>query len=287
MILTHKDTQTAGLIQFIYDEPNLRGVSYEGTNKTLLTIVWNRGEAQQVIVDDEMIRLGKHEVIVFNTNQTFSFEQPESIVAWRFNRDFYCIIDHDQEVSCVGLLFYGHKSVPQITLDQEDQRRLELLFNVFLDEYGEEEDNLKTEMLRVILKRLIVKLTRSYKKQTQLEGLLDGEMNIVRQFNLMVEKHYKQYHQVQDYADLLHKSSKTISNIFSKYSNQSPLEVIHHRILVEAKRLLIYTDKTAKEIAYELGFSDIPNFSRFFKKNLQLSPSHYREEHKKSLAGKY
>lgn len=286
MILTHTDAQTGGLIQFIYEEENLKGISYNGNDKTLLTIIWNRGAAQEVTVDDEVIDLNHHEAIVFNTNQTFSFQDPTSVVAWRFNRDFYCIIDHDQEVSCVGLLFYGHKSIPRISLDKEDQRRLELLFNVFLDEYSEEDDNLKTEMLRVILKRLIVKLTRSYKRQTQLEDLQDGEMNIVRQFNLMVEKNYKEYHQVQDYADLLHKSSKTISNIFSKYSKQSPLEVIHHRILVEAKRLLIYTDKTAKEIAYELGFSDIPNFSRFFKKNLQLSPLQYREEHKKTLVGK-
>lgn len=282
MILTHTDSQTGGLIQFLYDEGDFHEVSYDGNNNTLLTIVWNRGDAQQVNVDDFSVTLGAHEVIVFNTNQTFSFQKPESVVAWRFNRDFYCIIDHDQEVSCVGLLFYGHKEVPKIKLDSEDQRRLGLLFNVFVDEYGEEEDNLKTEMLRVILKRLIVKLTRSYKRQTQVEDMQEGDINVVRQFNLMVEKNYKKYHQVQDYADLLHKSSKTISNIFSKYSNQSPLEIIHQRLLVEAKRLLIYTDKTAKEIAYDLGFSDIPNFSRFFKKNLQLSPSQYREEYRRA-----
>jgi len=287
MILIHKDTHTQGMIQLVYSEKELEGVPFQGKNTSLLTIVWNRGEGQEVIVDNEWIHLGKQEMMVFNTNQNFSFSTPQSIVAWRFNRDFYCIIDHDQEVSCVGLLFYGHRKVPQIKLDAEDQRRLELLFNVFIDEYGEEEDNLKTEMLRVILKRLIVKLTRSYKRQTQLDSIPEGDMNVVRQFNLMVEKNYKQYHQVQEYANLLHKSAKTISNIFSKYSNQTPLEIIHDRILVEAKRLLIYTDKTAKEVAYELGFSDFPNFSRFFKKNLQSSPSQYREEHKKSVIGKH
>ncbi|MEM6737037.1 MAG: helix-turn-helix domain-containing protein [Bacteroidota bacterium] len=285
MVLAHTDLKTGGIILFIYDEKQFNGSSFD-KDKDLLTIVWNIGETQNVLVDDGDFFLKKHQIVVFNTNQSFSFQHPENIVAWRFNRDFYCIIDHDYEVSCVGILFFGNREVPQIQLDTRDQKKLELLFNVFVDEFEEAEDNLKTEMLRVVLKRLIVKLTRTYKKQVQFSDFGEGEIEIIRQFNLMVEQNFKQYHQVQDYADLMHKSSKTISNLFTKRSNQSPLEVIHKRILLEAKRLLIYTDKTAKEIAHELGFSDIPNFSRFFKKNTGFSPSQYRYEHKKRLTGK-
>ncbi|MEM0941746.1 MAG: AraC family transcriptional regulator [Bacteroidota bacterium] len=285
MVLTHTDSKTGGKISFIYDEKKFKGGSFD-KDKDLLTIVWNTGETRGVLVDDADLSIKKHQVAVFNTNQSFSFQHPEDIVAWRFNRDFYCIIDHDYEVSCVGILFFGNREIPQIQLDTRDQQKLELLFNVFIDEFEEEEDNLKTEMLRVVLKRLIVHLTRTYKKQAQFSAVGEGEIEIIRQFNLMVEQNFKQYHQVQDYADLMHKSSKTISNLFTKFSNQSPLEVIHNRVLLEAKRLLIYTDKTAKEIAHELGFSDIPNFSRFFKKNTGFSPSQYRYTHKKRLTGK-
>ena len=286
MVFEHKDDRSEGIIRLITNEPAFSSASFHKENDTLLTIAWNKGKSQDISVDDEVISIKNDEVVVFNANQTFSFDHPEGIVAWQFNREFYCIIDHDEEVSCVGLLFYGHRSIPTILLDTEDKRKLDLLLQVFEDEYDEEADNLKTEMLRVILKRLIVKLTRTYKKQTSLDHLEDGDMNVIRRYNLLVEKNFKKLHQVQDYADLLYKSPKTISNLFSKYSEQSPLEVIHHRIMLEAKRLLLYTDKTAKEIAYELGFQDIPNFSRFYKKNAQQSPSQYRSEYKKKLIGK-
>lgn len=283
MILNHTDTQTGGTIQFIFDEQIINAQSFREEDKGLLTILWNRGKEQIIAVDDLQLGIGNDEIAIFNTNQTFAIPNPQEVVAWRFNRDFYCIIDHDAEVSCVGLLFYGHKTAPTIALNSEDLKSLELLVEVFKDEYGEPEDNLKTEMLRVILKRLIVKLTRIYKKQTELAALPENEMDLIRNFNLLVETHFKEYHQVQDYANIIHKSPKTISNVFSKYSEKSPLEVIHERVILEAKRLLIYTDRSAKEIAFELGFSDIPNFSRFFKKNLSISPSQFRSAHKTNI----
>ena len=54
--------------------------------------------------------------------------------------------------------------------------------------------------------------------------------------------------------------------------------MIHERIIIEAKRELYLTNKTVKEIAYELGFSDEFYFSRFFKNNTEVSPQLYREK---------
>lgn len=285
MTLTHSDERTNGNIQLTYEAETFSNVFIPKKQSTL-TIVWNRGQAQQLTVDTESITLDSQEIVVFTANQTFNFERPEDLVAWQFNREFYCIIDHDHEVSCAGLLFYGKNGIPIIKLSEGGQRKLKVLFEVFLDEFEEEDDNLKTEMLRIILKRLIVKLTRSYKVQNSMSDMDGNEIDIVRQFNLLVEDNFRKFHQVQDYADLIHKSSKTISNLFSKYSDKSPLQTIHERVLLEAKRLLLYTDKTTKEIAYEIGFQDIPNFSRFFKKHTQFAPSKYRDEQQNSSIGK-
>ena len=84
-------------------------------------------------------------------------------------------------------------------------------------------------------------------------------------------------HQVQDYANLLFKSPKTLSNIFSKYSDRSPLQLIKDRIILEAKRLLMYTEMSSKEIAFELGFDDPASFSRFFKNAVKESPSAFKK----------
>ncbi|NQZ75760.1 MAG: helix-turn-helix domain-containing protein [Ekhidna sp.] len=280
MILNHSAPHINGIMRLVYEEDKFERNPFIDSHESVLTIAWNRGSEQTVVIDGEELCLPANYVVVLEASQSFSFGNPQSIVALQFNRDFYCIVDHDHEVSCSGLLFYGNRKIPTICLNEKEQKSHGLLFEVFVDEFGQEDDNLKTEMLRILLKRLIVKLTRSFKGQSGLKSMDNRDLDVIRQFNLLVDLHFRKYHQVQDYSDLINKSPKTISNLFSKYSDKSPLETIHARILMEAKRLLIYTDKTTKEIAYEIGFQDIPSFSRFFKKRLQLAPSKYRESQK-------
>lgn len=277
MIHSYTDPVSDGVIRLILDDANLQRTIRKGPETNTLLIAWNRGKTQRVQLDDTIVTLQKEDVMVINNHQPFRFERSEDIIAWEFNREFYCIIDHDAEVSCAGLLFYNHQEAPVISLDDTNKERLELLVKVFEDEYMEEADNLKTEMLRTILKRLIVKLTRTYKSQQDLTAMDSSELHIIRQFNLLVEQHFRKFHQVQEYADLLHKSPKTISNLFAVHSSQTPLEVIHARIVVEGKRLLTFTNHTAKEIGYELGFSELQAFSRFFKKHTGFSPMTYRK----------
>ena len=102
------------------------------------------------------------------------------------------------------------------------------------------------------------------------------EFDIVREFNYLVEKHFKEKHSVAEYASLLNKSPKTLSNLFGKMHDRSPLKVIQDRLMLEARRLLRYTEKPISEIGYEIGFNDIQSFSRFFKKNEGRSPSEFR-----------
>jgi AraC-like DNA-binding protein len=104
---------------------------------------------------------------------------------------------------------------------------------------------------------------------------------------MLVENNYKKLHQVQDYAKLMFKSPKTLSNIFTRYGGKSPLQVIADRIVLEGKRQLVYTDKPNSEIAYDLGFDEPAHFSRFFKKMIGNSPSNFKKSLKTQLVGEY
>ena len=106
----------------------------------------------------------------------------------------------------------------------------------------------------------------------------EDKFNLIRKYHLLVEQHYKKERQVGFYANLLHKSPKTISNYFALYSKKSPLQVIHDRVIAEAKRLVYYTDKSIKEVADDLGFEDVAYFSKFFKNATTKSPSELRNE---------
>lgn len=272
----YQETSIGASLHLVHAEPELRHFYFRDPHSALLTIAWNRGKQQKVWVDDIQHSLPQGSVLLLIAKHSFRFERPADITAWRFNRDFYCIVDHDHEVGCVGFIFYGMPSPMLLALDAEHQRKLDLLFQVFVDEYGTS-DTIQGEMLRMLLKRLIILLTRLAKVQHLKRTPEGDEVDVIRQFNLLVEKNYQRLHQVADYAELLYKSPKTLSNLFGKYSDKSPLQVIRERIALEAKRLLRYSDKSVGEIGYELGFTENAHFSRFFKKVEGQSPTAFRQ----------
>ena len=79
------------------------------------------------------------------------------------------------------------------------------------------------------------------------------------------------------YANQLHISSRHLNSIISLQTGKSISEMIQNRILIESKRLLLHSEKTVSEIAFELGFSDKAYFHRFFKKTTGETPLHFRQ----------
>ncbi len=282
MIEQHLTNASEGIIRIIYDEPEVQQ-AYANPEQ-VLTIVWNHGPATAIVIGERRIELASNGLLMIDAGVPFSVELAEQMTFWQFNREFYCIVDHDVEVSCAGVIFFSLKETQVLSLSDVEQQRMNLLFEVFKEEFSEDSDNLKTEMLRTLLKRLIVKMTRLHKNQYVTPDET-SELNVIRQFNVLVERNFKQLHQVQDYADLMHRSPKTISNIFSRFHDRSPREIILDRLVLEAKRMLLYTDHSAKEIAHDLGFTEFPHFSRFFKQKTQMTPSRFREMSQKGAFG--
>lgn len=277
MIQQFQQVQTKALFRLVYDESAFDRVFYgKDRRERLLTIAWNRGAAQQVSIDNVDYEFPANTILCLMVNEAFHFEDPAAIVAWQFNREFYCIVNHDKEVSCVGFLFYGSAQRMFISLNEQDREKIASLMQVFIDEL-EMKDHIQGEMLQVMLKRLIIIVTRLAKEQYINEKELPGDkLDIVRQYNFLVEQNFRRQHQVKFYAGQLNRSPKTLSNLFALYNHKSPLMIIQERIIQEAKRLLIYTDKTAKEIAYYLGFEDAGHFGKFFKKRTGQSPSEFK-----------
>lgn len=267
MIHQFYNNQTKALFRLVYDQPILNRDFYgKDKEEKLLTIAWNRGADQQIIIDNYPYDFPANTIHCLMTSEHFHFEDATSIVAWQFSRDFYCVVDHDKEVSCVGFIFYGPPQKMFIRLEPNDQRHIEMLLQMLQEEF-ETHDHIQGEMMQVLLKRLIIIVTRLAKQQYLNEKELPGDkLDIVRQYNFLVETHYKKEHQVKFYAEQLFKSPKTLSNLFALYNHKSPVLIIQERLASEAKRLFYYTDKTAKEIAYELGFESAAHFGKFFKR---------------------
>lgn len=249
--------------------------SQDGKKNELFTIAWNKGNTQKVIIDDVAYQFPQNTILPLLFGQNISLENLEDVVIWRFNREFYCLIDHDSEVGCVGFLYAHSSKIMFIALDNSEVEKFNLLLNLFVEEL-ESADSMQGEMVRMLLGNFIIQITRLAKKQYLGEHVDTQNLKIVQEFNLLVEQHFRKQHAVQFYAEMLAKSSKTLSNLFSVYNDKSPLQVIHNRIMWQAKRLMHYTDKSVKEIAHELGFDDAAHFSRFFKNLTGMNPTSFK-----------
>lgn len=95
-------------------------------------------------------------------------------------------------------------------------------------------------------------------------------------FRHEIEHNYREKHTVKEYAELLNVSTKSLTNYVSECSSFSPLEMINNRIILEAKRMLRYSDMMVKEIAAGLGFEDASYFNKFFKRYAKCSAAEYR-----------
>ncbi|HEV2480493.1 MAG TPA: helix-turn-helix domain-containing protein [Puia sp.] len=281
MKLFFEEQGTSGLFRISLADASLKG---EGTGQdgTLSTIVCNRHAEQTVVIDEVPYRFPKDSILPLVANQHFIFEHPEDLLAWQFNRDFYCIADHDAEVGCVGFLFYGihHPFFIRLTPPEVDQ--INALEEMCIAEMGIR-DRMQGEMLRILLKRLIINVTRLAKTQTDTPKDAEGKLDIVRMFNLLLEQHFREQHEVNFYAAALHRSPKTLTNVFARFKYPSPSTLIHRRIIQEAKRYLFYTDKSAKEIAYLLGFASPAHFSRYFKQHTGKNATNYKTDKREGI----
>lgn len=105
----------------------------------------------------------------------------------------------------------------------------------------------------------------------------DGSGNrLMERFRQLVEAHYAEHWPVDSYAAALNITESRLNRLSRKLSGQTAFALTQERLLLEARRKLIYTATPVSQLAYELGFSDPAYFCRFFKKLTGQAPSAFR-----------
>lgn len=195
-----------------------------------------------------------------------------------FNRDFYCIEIHDQEVACDGILYNNVFEIPFIKLNESQSADIQKIIGEIKAEMEDEDSNTE-EMLRILLKLIILKSTRIWKQQHLLsEKDQQSDVQFLRKFSKLVEQHYKTHHTVSDYAEMLFLTPKNLSKKIGLVSKDTPNDIIKNRIILESKRLLAHTALSVKEIAFSLNYDDDAYFIRFFTKSTGISPLSFRKQ---------
>lgn len=107
---------------------------------------------------------------------------------------------------------------------------------------------------------------------------ITNQNNLLYRFEKMVEDNYATHHYPKYYADKLAITANYLNFICKEVSGNTAGEIIRNRIILEAKRLLINSEFSISQIAFQLGFDDNSYFTKFFKANAEISPSEFRNQ---------
>lgn len=155
----------------------------------------------------------------------------------------------------------------------EDTVVIEQILELMTNEYNSAKQIENNMVLEGMLKALLAKLIHVPKSQREQH---QQQSNLFEAFKVHLNQSNKLVNSVGHYANLLNTTPQNLNAICRKENNMSATEFLSEHIVIEAKRLLIYTDLTVIEVAYSLGFSDNSHFTKYFKRFTGKTPSAFR-----------
>lgn len=178
-------------------------------------------------------------------------------------------------------LFQNYGQAPPLLPSQEQFNVIEIFTNQILELFISDA-KMKNLSIGAFLKLLLIECNNIC-AMNPIESNLDSSgNNLIRAFKHKVDNNYKKEHSTTYYANELHITPDHLNRTIKAKIGKTAKEYIQSRIITEAKRLLYFTDLSNKEIGYELGFNEPANFSAFFKKRTQFSPSNFKKNEIKS-----
>lgn len=134
-------------------------------------------------------------------------------------------------------------------------------------------------LLDWLARAVLLLLLRQHRAERHADRAGRAEFDVFRRFRALVELHYLQQWSVARYARQLHMGETRLNRMCLRLGGKSAFEMAQQRLMLEARRKLMYLPGSVASIAYELGFQDPAYFSRAFKRATGMTPRQYRGQH--------
>lgn len=161
-------------------------------------------------------------------------------------------------------------SRPFINISSEELDQLDEIIKIIARESSKETKDY--ELIKALLNVLIVQCSNLSETHPVFEQNGNG---IYSGFRALLRENLHEQHLVKFYADRLNVSTRILSQCVKNSTSKTPKQLIDQHLLLEAKRLLFWSDVSVKEIAWQLGFETDSYFNRFFKKHTGKTPKEF------------
>ena len=258
-------------------------------NKKLLTlahrtdfyhIIWIEKGSTTHLVDFHPVSVSKNSILFINRSQVHLFDASDKYDGKLilFTDRFFCRNKEDVDFLNGTILFNDLLETTPLKLDGIKNSLVSLL-ELMETEIVDTTYAAQRDILQNYLHNFLLLCDKEKRKQGFKEIPRGADRDYTILFTSLVNEHFTKVRSVQRYAEMMRIPGKRLSRATDHVVGKSPKEIISERVLLEIKRVLVHTNRSIKEIGFDLGFNEPTNFIKYFRQQTGQTPSEFRETH--------
>jgi len=259
------------MVQALAGEPPLY-------DEALYRIFFIEENEVKLTLDGASFLIEPGQLLTLSPGEKVIFEQGSEVRSLAFHHDFFCIKVKPSEVFCDGVVFNRVLGEPIVTLPVHEWpstvTRFEELDILIRSDSVFVKERIASGLRSLLLQAADCKFSGS-QQETSLTLRDERTSDLVLRFQELLEENYLDRKELQFFCDELSVTPEKLNRSLKENLGQTALQAINERIALEARVELRSGRKSIKEVAIDLGFDDPLYFSRFFKKQFGVAPSHY------------
>ena len=232
-------------------------------------LIWVREGSGRHLIDGEPVEFGPHTMTLIAKGQVHQFERAEGV------RGYVVRFDDEWLSGSRRWLFAGQACTP-LTVPEDEAARFDSLLDLLRVEVERPRGPESAELRRNLLSAALLWAQRWREAQLEGGGATSSDVQLHRGFQETLERDFTKSHEARHYASELGVTTGTLSRTLTRLTGRTTKQLILDRVMLEAARLLRFSDLSVKEIAARLGYTDQFAFSHAFKRQRGEAPLDFR-----------
>lgn len=265
----------------VFDADRHFQVEYPHRHHDFYEILYLKEGSGKHIIDFKSYDVKPNSIFFLSPGQvhTLAFSDDIKGYIFLFTSEFY-LLNKQNKNRLLEFPFFFHlqEETPPLYLSESKHfQKMSYLFEEAIQTLAVPDNEDKDEMLAALLDLILIQCKQLYHVSNPAHHKKRGKL-LVKRFKQLIEENYHLNYSVKDYAGMLAVTPNHLTEVVKSLTGRTSNDMIHERTVIEAKKLLRYTELTVTQIALELHFSDQSYFTKFFKKYTGYTPDQFRKD---------
>lgn len=246
-----------------------------------VTVLFTKGTGIHEI-DFQKYEVSEGSLFFLSPGQVHSWELSDETDGYIFffSQEFYDLHFVNQKIR--NFPFFNSAVFPRkLQLESQDLHKIKTLFQEIETEHYSQ-NLMKESFILSLVNQIYIHSTRQFSKELDQQNTASSVSYFkhYQDFENLLEENFTTEKSIAHYADLMNISAKHLNRITQTVVQKTASEIILERVILEAKRMLIYLDESLVEIAFRLGYEEYSYFARVFRKNSGMTPTEFIKKYK-------